>query len=140
MAIIDEIIRIEEASSIIKAKTAALELDKVGGGKISSSDKLDAQAAAINAITKGTPVTQKLSSSNTSVSLPKGYYGDGSSISVDTMSAPTVSLSGSSQTISCKDKLMTGNITVPAANVYKTGSDAPTSSTPGNDGDLYLVI
>ena len=56
------------------------------------------------------------------------------------MSAPTVSLSGSSQTISCKDKLMTGNITVPAANVYKTGSDAPTSSTPGNDGDLYLVI
>ena len=91
-------------------------------------------------MTKGTAVTQKLSSSKTSVSLPKGYYGDGSSISVDTMSAPTVSLSGSSQTISCKDKLMTGNITVPAANVYKTGSDAPTSSTPGNDGDLYLVI
>lgn len=140
MAIIDEIIRLDDASSIIKAKTAALELDKVGGGKISSSDKLDVQAAAINAITKGTPVTQKLSSSKTFVSLPKGYYGDSSSISVDTMSAPTVSLSGSSQTISCKDKLMTGNITVPAANVYKTGSDVPTSSTPGNDGDLYLVI
>ena len=34
MAIIDEIIRIEDASSIIKAKTVALGLDKVDGGKI----------------------------------------------------------------------------------------------------------
>ena len=72
MAIIDEIIRLDDASSIIKAKTASHKNDKVAGGKISSSDKLDVQAAAINAITKDTPVTQKLSSSKTSVSLPKG--------------------------------------------------------------------
>ena len=48
MAIIDEIIRIEDASSIIKAKTAALGLDKVGGGKISPSDKLDVQDEEID--------------------------------------------------------------------------------------------
>ena len=143
MAIIDEVLRLEDAGSTIKTKTAQLGLDKAqadGGGKISSADKLDVQARAINEIQGRTPVTQKLNGTTTSVSLSKGYYGGNSTISVDTMAAPTVALSGSSQTISCKDKMMTGNITVPAANVYRTGPSEPTSSTPGNDGDLYLVI
>ena len=43
MAIVTEISRLESAASIIKAKTAELELNKAtadGGGAISSSDKL----------------------------------------------------------------------------------------------------
>lgn len=140
MAIVDQIERLENAANVIKAKTAELELDKVGGGKVSASDNLTVQAAAINNISKGTPVNQKLTASTSSVSLPKGYYGSDSSVSVDTMTAPTVALSGQSQTISCKDKVMSDNITIPAANVYRTGSNEPTSSTPGNNGDIYLVI
>ena len=143
MAIIDEVLRLEGAAATIKNKTAALELDKVsadGSGKISSSDKMDVQARAIDGIEKRTQGNQKLTASTTSVSISKGYYPSNATVSVDTMAAPTVTLSGSSQTISCKDKMMTDNITVPAANVYRTGSTPPTSSTPGNDGDLYLVI
>lgn len=111
MAIVTEISRLENAASIIKTKTAELELNKAnadGGGVISSSDKLDVQARAIDAI--------------------------------DTLTAPTVTLSGSSQTIQSNNKFVKGNITIPAANVFRTGSDTPTSSTPGNEGDLYLVV
>lgn len=143
MAIIDEVLRLEGAASTIKSKTAALELDKAsadGTGKISSSDTLDVQARAINEIEKRTQGSQKLNGTNTSVSISKGYYPSDATVSVDTMSAPTVALSGSTQTITCKDKMMTDNITVPAANVYRTGSTIPNGSTPGNDGDLYLVI
>lgn len=143
MAIIDQVLRLEGAADVIKTKTVSLGLDKDaedGSGKVSSSDKLDVHARAIDDIPARTPVNQKLNGTTTSVNLSSGYYGSNSSVSVDTMAAPTVTLSGSSQTISCKDKMMTGNITVPAANVYRTGSTEPTSSTPGNDGDLYLVI
>ena len=143
MAIIDQVLRLEGAADVIKTKTVALGLDKDsedGNGKVTSSDHLDVHARAINDIPVRTAVSQKLNGTTTSVSLSRGYYGSNSSVSVDTMAAPTVTLSGSSQTISCKDKMMTGNITVPAANVYRTGSTEPTSSTPGNDGDLYLVV
>lgn len=143
MAIIDQVLRLEGAAETIKTKTVALGLDKDsqdGSGKVSSADKLDVHARAIEDIPVRTAVSQKLTSSTTSVSLSSGYYGSGSTVNVDTMAAPTVTLSGSSQTISCKDKMMTGNITVPAANVFRTGSTEPTSSTPGNDGDLYLVV
>lgn len=143
MAIIDQVLRLEGAAEVIKTKTVALGLDKDvedGNGKVSSSDKLDVHARAIEDIPVRTAVSQKLNGSTTSVNLSSGYYGSNSSVSVDTMAAPTVTLSGSSQTISCKDKMMTGNITVPAANVYRTGSTAPDSNTPGNDGDLYLVV
>ena len=110
MAIVDQIERLTSAANRIKTKTAALGLNKVstdGGGVISSSDKLDVQARAIEAI--------------------------------DTLDAPTVTLSGSSQTIQSNKKFVKGDITIPAANVYRTGTSEPTSSTPGNDGDLYLV-
>ena len=143
MAIIDEVLRLEGAANIIKAKTADLELDKAsadGIGKVSTSDTLDIQARAINEISKRTASNQKLDATTTAVSIEKGYYPSGASVRVDTMAAPSVSLSSSSQTISCKDKMMTGDIMVPAANVYRTGSEEPTSLTPGNDGDLYLVI
>lgn len=143
MAIIDQVLRLEGAANTIKAKTVALGLDKDaddGAGKVSSSDKLDVHARAIEDIPARPAVSQKLNGTTTSVNLSSGYYGSNSSVSVDTMAAPTVTLSGSSQTISCKDKMMTGNITVPAANVYRTGSTTPDSNTPGNDGDLYLVV
>ena len=140
MAIVDQIERLEAAANVIKSKTAELELDKVGGGKISASDNLTVQAAAIDNIQKGTPVNQKLTAAAASVSLPKGYYGGDSTVSVDAMTSPTVELSGQLQTISCKDKVMSADITIPAANVYRTGSNEPTSSTPGNNGDIYLVI
>lgn len=143
MAIIDEVLRLEGAANTIKAKTVSLGLDKDaedGAGKVSASDTLDVHARAIDDIPARTPVNQKLDGSTTSVNLSSGYYGSNSTVNVDTMAAPSVSLSGTTQTISCKDKLMTDDIDIPAANVYRTGSDVPTSSTPGNDGDLYLVI
>lgn len=141
MAIVTEISRLENAAGKIKTKTAQLELDKANGsGKISATDKLDVQADAIEIIQKRNPGNQKLSAGTASVNIQKGYYPQNSTVSVDTMSAPTVTLSGQSQTISCKDKVMSNDITIPAANVYTTGPNAPTSSTPGNDGDLYLVV
>ena len=143
MAIIDEVLRLEGAANTIKAKTAELELDKAsadGSGKVSASDTLDVQARAINEIQGRTAVTETLNGTTTSVSLSKGYYGSNSTVNVNTMASPTVTLSGTSQTISCKDKMMTDNITVPGANVYRTGNTVPDSNTPGNDGDLYLVI
>ena len=143
MAIIDEVLRLEGAAATIKSKTAALELDKAsadGSGKISSSDKMDVQARAIDGIEKRTQGNQKLTASTTSVSISKGYYPSNATVSVDTMAAPTVTLSGSSQTIQSNKKFVKGNITIPAANVFRTGSDTPTSSTPGNEGDIYLVV
>ena len=140
MAIIDEVIRLEGAATIIKAKTAELSLSKPGGGTISSADKMDVQASAINLISKRTPVTQTLDATTTAVTLSQGYYGADSTIAVSVLSAPSVTLSGSEQTIACDDKMMDGDITIPAANVYRTGSSEPTSSTPGNEGDLYLVV
>ena len=143
MAIIDEVLRLEGAANTIKAKTAALGLDKAvedGIGKVSTSDTLDIQARAIDEIQGRTPVTQTLNATTTSVSLPAGYYGGNSTVSVSKLTTPSVSLSGSSQTIQCKDKVMSDNLVIPAANVYYTGSTVPTGSTPGNDGDLYLVI
>lgn len=142
MSIISEISRIENASDVIKAKTVSLSLNKASGsGKVSLSDKLDVHAAAINSIPKGSNLgNQKLDATTTAISIPAGYYGSAATVSVDTMTAPTIALSGTSQTISCDDKMMDGDITIPAANLFYTGSTAPTSSTPGNDGDLYLVL
>lgn len=140
MSIATQISRLMDAADIIKAKTAELSLSKPGGGTISSADKLDVQASAINLISKGTPVTQTLDAETAAVSLPAGFYGSGSVVSVSVLAAPTVSLSSSVSVIHCDDKMMDGDITIPAANVYTTGSQAPTSSTPGNDGDLYLVV
>ena len=141
MTIADQIERIEDAADKIKAKTEELGLDKKdGSGKVSASDNITIQADAIDGISKGTPVSEKLTSSKSSISLPKGYYGSASTVSADIMQAPSVSLSGQVQTISCKDKMMSDDITIPAANVYMVGYDEPTSMTPGNNGDLYLVI
>ena len=140
MAIIDQVERLEAASSVIKAKTTDLGLKKSNGDIITASENLTSQADAINNISKGTPVSQKLDSVTTAVTIPAGYYGSESTVSVDKMTAPTVTLSGSQQTISCDDKLMDGDITIPAANLFYTGNSAPDASTPGNDGDLYLVV
>ena len=140
MSIATEISRLEAAADIIKAKTNHMGLEKSAGVVVSTSDNLTVQASVINAIPERDSVNQTLNSSTTSVNLSAGYYGASSSVSVATMAAPSVALSGSQQTISCSDKLMTGDITIPAANVYTTGSQTPTGSTPGNDGDLYLVV
>ena len=142
MSIISEISRIEDAADVIKAKTVALGLNKASGsGKVSLSDKLETHAAAINSIAVGTSIGNiTLDAITTSVSISAGYYGSAATISVDTMEAPVIALSNTSQTISCDNKMMDGDITIPAANIFYTGSSAPTSSTPGNDGDLYLVL
>ena len=108
MAIVTEISRLETAAGKIKTKTAQLELDKANGsGKISATDKLDVQADAIEIIQKRNPGNQKLSAGTASVNIQKGYYPQNSTVSVDTMSAPTVTLSGQSQTISCPPWLCT---------------------------------
>ena len=139
MAIVDQIERLQDAANVIKAKTAELELKKSNGSTITASENLTAQADAINNISKGTPVTQKLNSVTTTVNIPAGYYGSASTVSVDTMATPTVSLSSSEQTISCANKIMAGNIIIPAANVYTTGSNVPSDST-GNDGDIFMIV
>lgn len=134
MAILTEIQRIENAANKIKTKTEQL------GLTVASPGKLDNHADAINAIPNQQAKNQKLTGSSTSVDLPVGYYGAVSHISVDTLTPSAVTLSGQQQTISCKDKMMTDNIVIPAANVYYTGNTAPDSNTPGNNGDIYLVI
>ena len=132
MSIISEISRIENAASIIKAKTVAL------GLSVSSPSKLGEHAAAINAISARTVSTSKLTADTTAVTISQGYYNSSATISVDKMTAPSVTLSTSAQTISCDDKMMDGNITIPSANGYYTGSSTPDNSI-GNDGDIYLV-
>jgi hypothetical protein len=139
MAIIDQILRLESAANIIKAKTADLGLKKSNGSTITTSENLTSQAEAINNISKGTPVTQTLTYASNAVTIAAGYYGSNSTVSVSIMTAPSVSLSSSAQTISCKDKIMSNNITIPAANTFTTGSSVPSDST-GNDGDLFLIV
>lgn len=139
MAIIDEIVRLESAANTIKTKTADLGLKKSNGNTISPSENMTAQADAINNIVKRTAVSQTLTYNSNSVSLSAGYYGSKSNVSVATLVAPSVTLSGVSQTISCKDKIISDNITIPAANIYTTGSSVPNDSS-GNDGDLFLVV
>ena len=139
MAIIDEITRIESAASTIKTKTADLGLKKSNGNTISSSENLTAQADAINNIAKRTAVSQTLTYTSNEVSLSAGYYGSESNVTVAKLAAPSVTLSGVSQTISCKDKIISDDITIPAANVYTTGGSVPSNSS-GNDGDLFLVV
>jgi hypothetical protein len=140
MSIATEITRIENAANIIKAKTNHMGLEKSPGVVVSTSDNLTVQASVIDAIPERDAVSQTLNASTTSINLSAGYYGSESSVSVAIMEPQVVALSGSQQTISCSDKLMTGDITIPAANVYRTGSGIPTNATPGNDGDLYLVV
>lgn len=134
MSIISEISRIENAASIIKDKVSEL------GLSVSSPSKLDNCANAIDSIAKRTAVNSTLTSASSSVHLSSGYYGNDSTISVSVMQAPAITLSSASQTISCDDKMMDGDIVIPAANLFYTGSNAPTGSTPGNDGDLYIVV
>ena len=139
MAIIDQISRLESAASIIKAKTVDLSLRKSNGSIITSSENLTAHADAINNISKGTAVSQTLTYASNSVSLPAGYYDSDSNITVATLVAPSVTLSGVSQTISCANKIMSDDITIPAVNVYTTGGSVP-SDASGNDGDIFLII
>ncbi len=139
MAIIDEILRLEAAASVIKTKTADLSLKKSNGNTISSSENLTAQADAINSIAKRTAVTATLTYATNSASLSSGYYGSDSTVTVAKMATPSVSLSGVSQVILCKDKVMSENLTIPAANTYTTGSSVPSDAT-GNDGDIFLIV
>lgn len=138
MSIISQISRIEDAANVIKAKTVALGLEKTPGTTVLSTDKIESHASAINSIVAQSVSTSRLTADTTAVTISKGYYGSDATVSVTKMSAPTVALSTSSQTISCDDKMMDGNITIPAANGFYTGQTSP-SSTLGNDGDLYLV-
>ena len=132
MSIISEISRIEGIVSSIHSKVASL------GITIASPGKLANDRDAINSITSQTVNVSKLTGATTAVTISKGYYNSNATISVDTSAGGTVTLSTAQQTISCANKMMTSDITIPAANGYYTGTSLPDSSI-GDDGDLYLV-
>lgn len=88
---------------------------------------------------RGTGSTTTLNGTTTSKTINAGYWSSNNVVKVNTMAAPTVTLTSSEQTITCKDKMMTGNITVPAVNFYYTGSTVP-AVTGYNDGDIFLII
>lgn len=132
MSIISEISRIEGIATSIHDKVESL------GITIASPEKLADTRDAINSITSRTVSVSTLTADTTSVTISQGYYNSSATISVDKMTAPSVTLSTSVQTISCDDKMMDGNITIPSANGYYTGSSTPDNSI-GNDGDIYLV-
>lgn len=111
-------------SDILESKTAW-----VGGSKITGSMTNNGEGSTL----------LKLTSTTTSVDIAAGYWSSKNTVSVDTMGAPTVTLSNSSQKISCKDKMMTGNITIPAVNYYYTSTAAPSATSGYNDGDIWLV-
>lgn len=75
------------------------------------------------------------SSSPTSVSV----NGDGTKLYLDTYTPSTITVTNSSQTLSTKGKVCTGNITIPAVNYFYTSLDIPTHSE-GNNGDIWLVV
>ena len=133
MSIVSEISRIEGIATSIHDKVESL------GITIASPEKLADTRDAINSITSQAVNVTKLTGATTAVTISKGYYNSNATISVDTSAGGTVALSTVSQTISCSNKMMTSNITIPAANGYYTGQSSPDSSI-GNDGDLYLVI
>lgn len=132
MAIINEISRIQTAASSIKNKLSEL------GITVASPSRIDDCANAISNIEPRTVSTSKLTAVTTAVTISQGYYAESATISVDTSTITSVSLSTSEQTLSCANKMMTSNITIPSVNVYISGSSTPDGSI-GNDGDIYLV-
>ena len=133
MAIIDQILRIEGLAASIHSKVTSL------GISVSSPGKLADDYNAINSIASQTVNVSSLTADTSAVTISRGYYNANSTIAVSVMSAPTVELSSSASVIHCDDKMMDGDITIPAANVYTTGNSIPDNST-GNNGDLFLVV
>lgn len=104
-------------------------------------DQISRLTSAANKIkTKTAALGLKKKNSNETISATDKLDVQADAIDAIVVYTPdTISLSDQSQTIPCGGKFVNDDIVVPAANVYRTGSSEPTSSTPGNDGDLYLV-
>ena len=132
MSIISQISRIEGIATSIHDKVVSLGISVASAGKLADSRD------AINSIASRTVSVSQLDAETTAVTISPGYYNSSATIAVSTMSAPTIALSTSEQTIACDDKMMDGDITIPSANGYYTGSSTPDNSI-GNDGDLFLV-
>jgi len=133
MSIISEISRIEGIASSIHSKVVSLGITVSGSGKL--ADDRD----AINSIASRSVSVSQLTADTTAVTISRGYYNSDNTIAVSVCSAPTVTLSTSASVIHCDDKIMDGDITIPAANGYYTGNSSPDGSI-GNNGDLFLVI
>lgn len=131
MSIYSEISRIEGIAASIHNKVTSL------GIAVASPSKLADDRDAINSIASQSVGVSKLTADTTAVTISKGYYNANATIAVDVCNAPTVVLSSVASTIQCDDKMMNGNITIPAVNFYSTGSQEPSG---GNDGDIYLIV
>lgn len=86
--------------------------------------------------TAGWVATGSTSSSPTSVNVS----GNGTKLYLETYTPSTITVTNSSQTLLTKDKVCTGNITIPAVNYCYTSQDTPTSTSGYNDGDIWLVV
>lgn len=86
--------------------------------------------------TAGWVATGSTSSSATSVSV----NGDGTKLYLATYTPSTITVTNSSQTLETKDKVCTGNITIPAVNYFYTSPETPSSTSGYNDGDIWLVV
>ena len=131
MAIIDQILRLEGVAASIHNKVTSL------GISVASPSKLADDYNAISTIASRSVDVSSLTADTSTVTISRGYYNANATIAVPVMSAPTVALSSSASVIQCDDKMMDGDITIPAVNVFTTGSSLPND---GNDGDIFLMV
>lgn len=80
MAISNQIERLINAANVIKRKTQELGLVKDDKSVVTTADKLDLQAEAINNIEKRSVINTTITSETTSVSIPQGFYTEGGSV------------------------------------------------------------
>lgn len=140
MSIATQISRLMDAANRIKTKTASLGLKKDDNTTITTSDKLEKQAEAIENIKSENAKTIIPSTSEQTISAGTYLKGDQKikAVSLDAdaskiVTGNTVSIKSDNNTVT----EVTGSLVV---NKYIIGNTAPDSSTQGNDGDIYLVI
>jgi hypothetical protein len=140
MSIATQISRLMDAANRIKTKTASLGLKKDDNTTITSSDKLEKQAEAIENIKTENAKTIIPSTSEQTISAGTYLKGDQKikAVSLDAdaskiVTGNTVSIKSDNNTVT----EVTGSLVV---NKYIIGNTAPDSSTQGNDGDIYLVV
>lgn len=140
MSIATQISRLMDAANRIKTKTASLGLKKDDNTTITTSDKLEKQAEAIENIKSENAKTIIPSTSEQTISAGTYLKGDQKikAVSLDAdaskiVTGNTVSIKSDNNTVT----EVTGSLVV---NKYIIGNTAPDSSTQGNDGDIYLVV
>lgn len=140
MSIATQISRLMDAANRIKTKTVSLGLKKDDNTTITTSDKLEKQAEAIENIKTENAKTIIPSTSEQTISAGTYLKGDQKikAVSLDAdaskiVTGNTVSIKSDNNTVT----EVTGSLVV---NKYIIGNTAPDSSTQGNDGDIYLVV